>query len=560
MNVISQRRRQQRGVVLIIGIISLVLIVPLTGLAVDVGYLYASKSRLQAAVDGAALAAARSLNLGVDTPSQAATAQQNAKNWFYANFPNGNWATSGTTFSASVYEDASNVRLRHVDVTATTQAPTFFMKWLGKNAATVVSKGFASRRDSVVMMVLDRSGSMCNPTPSPCTTDYACGAMKAAAKLFVGQFAANRDYVGLVTFNDGIYVHSAPTQSFRTVLGYTDSYGNTGTGAIDTLLCGGGTNMASGLAIGYNELYKKALPGALNVLVLETDGQPNGLALNFQDGSTAGIANLGASNGCRDKNNTAKGSGGWNSAANARLWLPDDDGDGTTEATDSDGAGYSMNTGGTGYMANIPTGPIGSMQAADNPATGTVSAMTRTFHNIHTNYNDYYSSTLVSGCKFATTATDITDFAWLPTTDIFGNSLKPALNPYKGGVIMNGTRVKFDSTMTQQARWQNFRDSAANAVDHAGYRARSNATLPAAIMVIGLGGQSSVAGPDYSLLQRVGNDTQGDPSGLYSACASNAACVHYNTQFSGSFVYAPDTSRLATAFLKIASQVLRLSR
>jgi Flp pilus assembly protein TadG len=555
----SMQRKNERGAILILGIVSLVMIVPLSGLAIDVGYLYASKSRLQSAVDGSALAAARSLNLGADTTSQAATAQQNAKNWFYANFPNGNWATSGTTFSASVYDDSVNPRLRHVDVTATTQAPTFFMKWLGKNAATVVSKGFASRRDVVAMLVLDRSGSMCNPGSQPCTTAYACGSMRTAAKIFVGQFAPNRDYVGMVTFADGTYVHSAPTQNFRTVLGYTDNSGS-GTGAIDTVQCGGGTNMAQGMSIGYNELYKKALPGALNVLVLETDGIPNALTLNWWDGTAAGITNLGYSNGCKDKNNQSKGGSGWGSSSVTRRWLNDDDGDGSTEAADSDGSGYSMNTGGTGFMANVPIGPIGVLQSSDT--TTSFNALTKPFHNNATEASNYYSSSVITGCKFASAYSrdDVSDFSWIPPTDAFGNSLKPTLNPYYSSVTMNGTRVKFDSTMSSTDKWTNFRHGATNATDNAAYRARANTTLPATVMVIGLGGQSTTASPDYTLMQRMANDTQGDPSGLYPPCASNASCVHYNTQFSGSFVYAPDTSRLGTAFLKIASQVLRLSR
>jgi hypothetical protein len=58
-------------------------------LVVNVGVLDSAKSRLQAAVDGASLAAARALNLGETTAAPAASAQQNAVNLCYANFPNG---------------------------------------------------------------------------------------------------------------------------------------------------------------------------------------------------------------------------------------------------------------------------------------------------------------------------------------------------------------------------------------------------------------------------------------------------------------------------------------
>ena len=38
--------------------------------------------------------------------------------------------------------------------------------------------------------------------------------------------------------------------------------------------------------MGYNEIYKMNLPGAFNVLFLETDGLPNTLTMNFWDSTT----------------------------------------------------------------------------------------------------------------------------------------------------------------------------------------------------------------------------------------------------------------------------------
>jgi Flp pilus assembly protein TadG len=202
----SALRRGERGVVMIVGVLSLAVVIPMVGLSVDVGYLYASKARLQASVDGASLAAARALNLGSSTAAQADSAKQNAVNWFYSNFPPGNWATTSTvmtTANVDVYDDMVNTNLRHVDVTASSRVPTYFMKWLNFDSTQIGAKGFATRRDAVVMLVLDRSGSMCQPGGSPCggappQQARACGPMKDAAKLFTGQFAAGRDYIGLV--------------------------------------------------------------------------------------------------------------------------------------------------------------------------------------------------------------------------------------------------------------------------------------------------------------------------------------------------------------------------
>ncbi len=92
---------REKGASLILGIISLVMIIPMLGLSVDAGILYASKARLQSAVDGASLAAARALNLGQTIQEQTTNAQQNAVNWFYANFPAGNWATTSTQMTTS---------------------------------------------------------------------------------------------------------------------------------------------------------------------------------------------------------------------------------------------------------------------------------------------------------------------------------------------------------------------------------------------------------------------------------------------------------------------------
>ena len=60
-------KNREKGTSLMLAVISLIFIIPMIGLAVDVGMLYVVKARLQGAVDGASLAAARALNLGQTT-------------------------------------------------------------------------------------------------------------------------------------------------------------------------------------------------------------------------------------------------------------------------------------------------------------------------------------------------------------------------------------------------------------------------------------------------------------------------------------------------------------
>src|SRR5580658_10338051 len=81
------RNRNEKGATLILGTVSMLFIIPMMGLAIDVGFLYAVKSKMQAAVDGAALASARSLSDGATPSAQQASAQAQGVTWFNANFP-----------------------------------------------------------------------------------------------------------------------------------------------------------------------------------------------------------------------------------------------------------------------------------------------------------------------------------------------------------------------------------------------------------------------------------------------------------------------------------------
>ena len=168
----AKRGKQEAGLTLVFAGLTMVCLVPLVGLVVDVGFIYGVKTQLQASVDGAALAGARAMVLDSSATDSSQT-QNNATTWFYANFPAKTWNTSSTALTTpSVYQDCAwpsplvtpspcNLNLWHVDVTASTSVPTYFMKWFGAQATSITAVGKASRRNVVAMMVLDRSGSMC---------------------------------------------------------------------------------------------------------------------------------------------------------------------------------------------------------------------------------------------------------------------------------------------------------------------------------------------------------------------------------------------------------------
>jgi Flp pilus assembly protein TadG len=269
------KRRTERGFTLILHAIMLTGTIAAVGLAVDVGSIYMIKARLSAAVDGAALAAGRSVNL-TSTLGQAQTqAIATANQFFSANFPTGYLNSKGTptvtpTFSQEKDANGNPSGVLDVKVSATVNAPTYFMNIFNINSIPVASSGTASRRGLVLMLVLDQSSSM-NTTPDPISGLTACDAMKQSAQNFI-TLLSPYDMVGMVTFD--ITAHLAYTPSAN----YDDGSLNT---AIGSITCGSNTNTISALEMAYQQIKAVNLPLALNTIILFTDGSPNGVSAAF---------------------------------------------------------------------------------------------------------------------------------------------------------------------------------------------------------------------------------------------------------------------------------------
>ncbi len=529
------RRKRESGVSLVLGTSALVFIVPMMGLGIDVGFLYSAKDKLQASVDGAALAAARALTLGASTSAQATSAKQNAVNWFYANFPVHAWATVNTQMDTSdthvhVYDDATNTSLRHVDVSASTDVPTWFMRWFGYNNITITAIGNASRRDVVAMIIIDRSGSM--------NSNNGCSNMRSAAKVFTGQFAAGRDQIGMVEFGDTSWVDSSPTTNFRSVLGYTAN-GAGGSGLIDTISCGDNTGSAQAISLAYNELYKVGLPGAFNFLMFFTDGIPNSVTVNLKNVMLS-------TSGCLDSAGKSLGSGKGNFAANPPSWTP----------------GWTMPSG--YYNSNIPAGPIGVIASDDPPGSGSYGV--RKYQGVSQSNSNHGTISIANapGCSFPGNESNyVNDFRHLPTADVWGNALvNNAYNPLTTdatGIVLNGTA---DNGTPLSGNNLTFHLAARNAADSAANQARTNPTIAATVFGIGLGG-TSVAPPGYDFMQRITNDPNGDlynTPPLYSACSTEPLCTTTKSQPQGVFIFSSDPTKLQQAFLAMASQILRLAK
>src|SRR5579871_1272075 len=309
----EKRLGRRRGFALLFYSSTLIFAVGCIGLAVDVGAIYIIKARLSSAVDAAALAAGRSVNLANTVDEATTNATAAANQFFAANFPAGYFNSSGSPTITPAFNQETDANgnpngVLDISITASTSAPTYFMNVFNIHSINVAASGTASRRGLVLVLALDQSSSMGSGTGSPCEV------MKAAARNFVGLLSPY-DRVGLVTFDITAHLKDTPSTDHSSVL--TD---------IGNISCQSNTNTISALELAYQQIKNTNLPLALNTIVLFTDGSPNGVTANFparavvdsrwgyalnppappaQNGSTYGIANSCANNvGIQDANGT----------------------------------------------------------------------------------------------------------------------------------------------------------------------------------------------------------------------------------------------------------------
>lgn len=262
-------RQSQRGFALILNAALLVFTVAVIGLAVDAGIAFLVKARLSAAVDAAALAAGRSVNLANSVTEATTQATTMATNFFNSNFPAGYFGASTPSVTPAFAQEkdgSGNIDgVLNIQVTASVDIPTYFMRIFNINSMTVSATGTASRRGLVMVLVLDNSASMGTGAGS------SLEAMKAAAENFITYFSPY-DYVGMVRFDQTANLDYSLSQS------YGDGSLRTAIGNING---GGNTNTTSALEMAYQQIKAQNMPLAENIIVLFTDGSPNGLSCDF---------------------------------------------------------------------------------------------------------------------------------------------------------------------------------------------------------------------------------------------------------------------------------------
>jgi Flp pilus assembly protein TadG len=249
----------QKGFALVYMAVVLTALLLFTGLAVDSGRSYVVQGQLTKAVDGAALAAARSLNSG--DPKGEAT------RIFKANFPTGYLGTlpspdpvADPNFFSSAVDTATGVNVVTVNATAT--LPTALMRLANLNQVTVGATGQATRRMVDLSLVLDVSSSIGSKWP----------AVRDAARMFIDSFDAVHDRVSLLTFSNGATVLDPmpATRGFDKTKLEAD---------VPNVLPGGSTLMVEGLYRGWDQLrtVPAGTQSGLRIIVLFTDGASNGV-------------------------------------------------------------------------------------------------------------------------------------------------------------------------------------------------------------------------------------------------------------------------------------------
>jgi hypothetical protein len=310
-------------------------------------------------------------------------------------------------------------------------------------------------------------------------------------------------------------------------------------GKIATITCSGGTGTAQALYRGYEQIVNLNEPGALNVILLFTDGVPNTVTASFpvnrldttrNADHALGLANR--SSRCYDYEHNRR----YNYVGANPQWSP------STNMVYK-GAIYAQEGLGAGDG-------ISGILGASTTNFADAAAISRPHQSASGSATQYNATGFENDCFFrggagaGTSSTQLQyDIAYYPDTDIYGTSMissdnyrslayYPASSPY-------ANKISVDDTT-------NMMNASINAVDNMGKRIRNNdlnAGINTVVYSIGLG---DVGADGHTLLRRIANDAL---SPIYDA-----------NKLEGLYVYAPSAADLNAAFVRIASEILRYAQ
>jgi Flp pilus assembly protein TadG len=247
----------------------MVVLLAITGLAIDGGISYGVKAKLSSAVDAAALAAADATG---NSSGGYAAAKTAGTQRFYANYHSTGVKYLDSTPSApaiTVQPDTPSAGEIQVTVTASATAPTHFMQVLGLNQVSASSTAQAVKHDLDMVLVIDNTGSLASVGSS----------VRDAAKSFIDRFNPSMDRIGLVKFAEGAVITDPIRTSGR---GFDKlSIDN----HISSMSFNGSTNYSEAFYQARAQLDSVTTPSSLRVIVFFSDGSPNSFTSTFAWGS-----------------------------------------------------------------------------------------------------------------------------------------------------------------------------------------------------------------------------------------------------------------------------------
>ena len=541
----SDSGRRQRGNVMVLFALMLpAMVVPLVGLAIDGTVTYVVQAKLGAAVDGAALGAGRLLG----TPADPA---EIAGEFLNANFRTGVagfWGANNLVKTITYTPGTTKT----IKVDAQVDVPLLFLRVIGKNKATVTAMATATRRDSRIVLVIDRSGSM---TQTQSDGNTAIEDVVSYAQGFTQKFTPGVDEMGLIVYDGSAVVGYPTTRPWDSTTTSTSTGGpdisflsQNGNSCCDMVYqikavdAGNGTGTAEALWLAYIELQKAHLRDMaanggtdvrLNSIVLFTDGVPTAVTLDLNNSGWNAIA---SSSPCTEKNH-------WPSPKM------------------------------TGWIAVGGSPPYGVSTLPDTrhwpnllASTDPSSSHTANWWMSHagSDWTDPNPTTPYAGCSglpggSSSSSSALADISGIPTKDAYGNALN--ITKYTDSQLVNssGTVVTpnplyngtaLDLAQKQSAYhwglaiWNSVYSTANNIRNDSNLpnRAGDTQNLNVAIYAIGYLGNGGI---DQGLLRDVAND--------------KSASSYNSSQATGMYVAAADPNALASAFTTVASAILRLA-
>lgn len=540
----SPRRERQRGIALILMTLLLMsVLLPMIGLAIDLTMLYTVRSKIQAGVDGAVLAAGRSIDGQTSLDAQRPKLQKIAQQFLEANLPQGYWRANKPTIdgSVSVTQDDATKRIL-ISLKAHVNVPLLFLRTMrdptthqNYTTALVSASSTAARRFVRLVLVLDRSSSM---SGSECTS------MKNAARDFVKLFMPERDQLGLVVLGGSALVAYPPRNPDNPTAGNgPDLLYASSSPTMDTLIskiaCGSNTGTTEGVILAYQELKKNPQPLYLNVIVLFTDGMPNGITAVFNGTTSPSVPSVIKTPGCTNYRPTDPPVKGW-----IAQW-------GGYADADKNGVGIYQ----TMQSTRKNTGTTDAQDVQDwlayngtEPQLKAAAGNGGNAANCHF-LTDYTGTPAVS--KEHRIGEDLSSF---PVQDAYGNATNTT--DYQNARIYHDNSNK-PLSMTSVTNAYQIGLISWNATLNAAKTIRSDAALKPVIFCVGYNGGDAI---DRSLMKRIANTDRDFATWAQDSRGQYLPTDYDRNSTTGAYYEATTAGSIQAAFQKVASEILRLTQ